>query len=173
PARIRVVNNAVETAEDLVSNHYKLSASQWLGRRYDVKTAVDLEPGEIIHEEGHFAQLMRYEGQPRDGSLGSTAYDLYRICLQDHTILAALDQNPDLPLFPFCLYIVIHELVHIVRFSEFLQIFEASREEKMAEEMRVHAITHEILEGVKVSGLSEVLDFYKNWRVPIDEVGSS
>lgn len=172
-AQIVLVNNAVAAAEDLVSNHFKMSASQWLGRRYDVKTMEDLNPEEIIHREGHFAQLMRYEGRPRDASLGSTTYDLYRICLQDHAILSTLDRNPDLALFPFSLYIVIHELIHIVRFSRFIQNFDASPEEKMAEEMRVHTITHEILDGVNVPGLDKVLAFYVKWRAPFDGVGPS
>ena len=33
---LTVVNNAVAMAEELVSNHYKMSASQWLRRRFDV-----------------------------------------------------------------------------------------------------------------------------------------
>ena len=46
--QIKIVNNAVAMAEELVSNHYKMSASQWLGPRYDVKTLADLNPDEII-----------------------------------------------------------------------------------------------------------------------------
>ncbi len=170
-AQISLVNNAVAAAEDLVSNYYKMSTSQWLGRRYDVMTVDDLKPEEIIHHQGHFAQLMRYEGRPRDASLGSTTYDFYRVCLQDHAILSALGNDPALELFPFCLYIVIHELIHIVRFSKFIQNFDASAEEKMEEETRVHTITHEILKGVNVSGVDKVLAYYEKWRDPIEWVG--
>mgnify|MGYP001816334176 CR=1 FL=1 len=41
PEQLDIVNNAVAMAEELVSNHYKMSASQWLGPRYDVKTLVE------------------------------------------------------------------------------------------------------------------------------------
>ncbi len=163
---IATVNSAAAMAEELVSNHYKMSASQWLKRRYDIRTLVDLEPGEII--DGPFAQIIRYEGHHQNRSLGSSAYDFYKICLQDHTILAALSQFSQLQLFPFILYIVTHELIHIVRFTKFLQQFDAAPEDRLAEEKRVHAATHQVLARIKVSGLAEVLAFYGEWRIPYD-----
>jgi hypothetical protein len=57
-----------------------------------------------------------------------------------------------------------------VRFSKFLQSFNAKREERMAEESRVHELTHKILRPVRIDGLPEVLDFYIQWRTPIDEL---
>lgn len=160
------VNNAVAMAEELVSNHYKMSASQWLRPKYDIKTLSELTPEETIH--GPFAQLIRYEGKHRDSDLGSSAYDFYKICLQDHSILAALGNFPEIKLFPFALYIVSHELIHIVRFSKFLQRFDASTEERLAEEARVHQTTHALLREVRIPGLPDVLAFYKQWRNPLD-----
>ena len=72
-------------------------------------------------------------------------------------------------LCPFALYIITHELIHIVRFSEFLQNFNASHEEKLAEETRVHYNTHEILKSVQLPGLSNVLKFYDKWLVSVDK----
>jgi hypothetical protein len=160
------VNNAVAMAEELVSNHYKMSASQWLHPKYDVKTLADLTDEEVV--DGPFAQIIRYEGKLRGGILGSSAYDFYKICIQDHAILDVLKRHSDMELSPFALYVVTHELVHIVRFSRFLQNFNASDAEKLAEERRVHGITHEILGPVKSHGLGTVLDFYSTWRKPID-----
>ena len=161
-----VVNNAVAMAEELVSNYYKMSASQWLRPKYDVKTLADLAEDEIV--DGPFAQIIRYEGKPDGGLLGSSAYDFYKVCIQDHAILGILAAHPRIALFPFALYVVAHELIHIVRFSRFLQNFDASHAEKLAEERRVHGITHAILEAMKIPGLDEVLDFYGTWRSPID-----
>ena len=81
------VNESVAMAEELVSEHYKMSASEWLRPKYDVKTRVDLSPDEIV--PGPFAQVIRYEGRLENASLGSSSYDFYKICLQDHEILAA------------------------------------------------------------------------------------
>jgi hypothetical protein len=168
PNQIKIVNNAVAMAEELVSNHYKMSASQWLGPRYDVKTLAELIKAEII--DGPFAQIVRYRGQRRNTSLGSATYDFYKICLQDHTIRSTLQATPGIELLPFSLYIITHELIHIVRFSKFLQNFDASSEERMAEEKRVHRRTHDILHPVQIEGLSDVLEFYNDWRVPYEDL---
>ncbi len=154
-------------AEELVSDYYKLSSSQWLRRRYDIKTLADLSPDEIV--SGPFAQIIRYKAHPKDSCLGSSSYDFYKICLQDNSILAVISNFNAIKLCPFTLYIITHELIHIVRFSEFLQNFNASNEEKLAEETRVHSNTHEILKSVKLPGLSNVLKFYYKWRVPVDK----
>ena len=166
--QLKIVNNAVAMAEELVSNNYKMSASQWLGPRYDVKTLAELKPEEII--DGPFAQIIRYKGQRKNTTLGSATYDFYKICLQDHTIRSTLEQTREIELFPFSLYIIVHELIHIVRFSKFLQSFEASADERMAEEKRVHQRTHDILQPVQIHGLKKVLEFYNDWRVPYEDL---
>jgi hypothetical protein len=169
--QIHIVNRTVSLAEELVSNHYKMSASQWLHPKYDIKTLVDLTPEEIVY--GPFAQIVRYEGHRKDSALGSGVFDFYKICLQDHAIHQVLQDSPSMNLFPFCLYIITHELIHIVRFSKFLQSFDASPPEKLTEEKRVHASTHQILQPVKVSGMPAVLDFYSKWRQPLEDMCSS
>jgi hypothetical protein len=169
--QINIVNRTVSLAEELVSNHYKMSASQWLRPKYDIKTLVDLTPEEIVY--GPFAQIVRYEGHRKDTALGSGVFDFYKICLQDHAIHQVLQDSPAMNLFPFCLYIITHELIHIVRFSKFLQSFDASPPEKLTEEKRVHANTHQILQQVKVSGMSAVLEFYSKWRQPLEGMCSS
>lgn len=168
PAQLMIVNEAVAMAEELVSNHFKLAASQWLGRRFDVRTVADLNADEIV--EGPFAQVIRYEGRLPSAPLNSGSFDFYKVCLQDHTILEAIDGNPDLRLFPLALYIVTHELIHIVRFSQFLQNFEASEDERLAEEKRVHDQTHEILCPLNIEGLAAVLAYYARWRDGFDSL---
>lgn len=164
--QLNTVNNAVAIAEELVSNAYKMSEHQWLRRRYDVSTLAELTEDEIV--QGPFAQVIRFSGRLKGTSLGSSAYDYYKICLQDHSILAALQQSPGMRLFPLVLYITTHELIHIVRFSKFLQSFDATPEETLAEEKRVHAKTRKILIPVNVAGLNNVLEFYGKWHEPIE-----
>jgi hypothetical protein len=168
--QLKIVNNAVAMSEELVSNHYKMSASQWLRPKYDVKTLAELDSNEIV--EGPFAQIVRYVGKHRGSQLGSGTYDFYKICLQDHAILNALQQNGQLKLLPFIIYIVAHELVHIVRFSKFLQSFDASAEEKLVEEARVHRETRHILGKHQLVGLEGVLDFYSTWQRPLEDLQS-
>lgn len=165
--QIATINTAIEMAEDLVSNYYKMSANQWLRPTYDIKTRVDLSPDEIV--SGPFAQIIRYKGRRDDTSLGSSTYDFYKICLQDPSVLSVLEQSQGIKLFPFSLYIVTHELIHIVRFSKFLQQFDASKAEKITEESRVHRLTHRILNTVRIPDLAAVMTFYDKWRQPFDE----
>jgi hypothetical protein len=168
PDQVAVVTDAAAMSEELVSDFYKMSASQWLRLKYDIKTLADLRDEEIVY--GPFAHVIRYEGKRKGRYLGSSVYDFYKICLQDHSILFALRQFPDIKLFPFTLYIVIHELIHVVRFCKFLQHFDASPEEKMAEESRVHQYSREILGEVRIAGIENVLKFYNKWLKPIDNL---
>ena len=160
-AQIEIVKNAVLMAEELVSNFYKMSNTQWLHQKYDVKTLSDLLPEEIV--KGPFAQIIRYKGKHKNTTLESSTYDFYKICLQDHSILAVLKNRPEVMLFPFSIYIGTHELIHIVRFTKFLQSFEASQEEKMVEESRVHQETQDILRSLNISGMPIVFKYYKKW----------
>ncbi len=162
------VNDAVSVAEELTFNSYKISASEWKRHRYDIKTLIDLQPEEIV--SGPFAQIIRYEGRKAKDPLGLSHYDFYKICLQDHSILKVLDEHNELELFPFVLYIVTHELTHIVRFGKFLQNFEASDEEKVMEESRVHEKTHAILKNVTNVAMGPVFKFYSAWREPVDKI---
>jgi hypothetical protein len=166
--QIQVITRAVETAEEVVGNDYKLSASQWSQLNYDVKTAIDLTPPEIVDD--HFAQIVRYAAKKKDALLDTSIRDFYKICLQDHSIVATLDQHADMALYPFLMYIMCHELIHIVRFRRFLQKFDAPLHEKMAEERRVHEKTHEILSRIGIDGLKPVLGFFADWRCPPDEL---
>ncbi len=158
-------------AEDVVSDTFKLSHSQWLRHRYDVRTRAHLNPDEVL--DGPFAQVTRYRGQRPGTSLGSAAYDFYKICLQDHVILKTLDRHPELEFAAFILYVVVHELIHIVRFGRFAQNFEASAEETLAEEARVHRMTRDIIQPMPVPGRDEVLRFFAHWHGTIDALQST
>lgn len=158
---IGILNNSVALAEELVSNHFKLSATQLMNLNYDIKTLADLTGEEIVSD--HFAQVIRYELKKKNDFLGTSARNFYKICLQDHSIIKTMRLNRDLDLFAFALYIVAHELIHVIRFQRFLQHFDALCHEKNDEEVRVHQKTHEILSKARLDSLHPVFEFYKNW----------
>jgi hypothetical protein len=60
--------------------------------------------------------------------------------------------------------VVIHELIHVVRFAKFVQRFDSTPAEQDAEEKRVHAITFELLQKSRMPGLPEVLTAFKDCR---------
>ena len=158
------VDDAVKVSEEIVNNFYKMSSGHWLKNRYDIKTAKDLVSHECV--AGPFAQVVKYEARKKDIPLGSSSFSLYKVCLQDTAILSIVEKTDSLALEPFLLYILTHELVHIVRFSKFKQRYENKDEADVTldEERKVHQITHTILKPVvSVRGLSKVFEFYKDW----------
>jgi hypothetical protein len=171
PAQIEILNNTISVAEELVANYYKISAAQWRRHKYDIETLSDLATGEII--AGPFAQIIRYEGRQKGKVLGSSSFDFYKICIQDNTILEALRDRPRIRLYPFLLYIITHEMIHVIRFIKFLQNFDASPEEKLAEEARVHGLTREILEPVFSDQMEPVFEFYQKWSQPLENLNTN
>lgn len=160
--QLGTVNESVEAAEELVSNYYKLSGSQMRHLNYDVKTASHLVPQEMT--DVHFAQIVRYKAQKENTLLETEADDFYKICIQDSVILEALEQSPKLRLYPFVLYVVCHELIHVVRFRRFLQNFHATAQQRQAEEAKVHHLTHRVLERARIAHVEPVFRFYEKWH---------
>ncbi len=157
------VATAALRAEEMVYNYFKLSSSQWLKNRYDIKTARDLVPHERV--EGPFAQVLKYEGRLHDLSLGSSTFSLYHVCIQDPAIISLVAGSPEIGLDPFLLYILVHELVHVVRFARFEHRYENACEAEVTleEEKKVHRITHDIIAPRTVSGMPQVFEFYAQW----------
>lgn len=150
-------------AEELVNNHFKLSSGQWLKNRYDIKTAKDFADHERV--DGPYAQVMKYEARKKDVPLGSSSFSLYAICIQDPSIISAVEENEGILLAPLLLYVLVHELVHVVRFLRFKHRYENAAEASvtLAEEKRVHRETQRILESVSMRGLSQVIVFFGEW----------
>lgn len=164
-SELETVSKAAVICEDLVNSHYKLSSGQWLKNRYDIRTARDLVPHERV--DGPFAQVVKYEGQKTDVPLGSSRFSLYTVCLQDPAILGTVAVQPSIHLLPFLVYVLVHELVHVVRFLQFHHRYEHASETAvtLAEERRVHCLTHGILAPVALEGLKQVFDFFEQWRI--------
>jgi hypothetical protein len=160
PAEIQVISQAVEIAEDVTANHFKISTAQWKHVRYDIRTLAELSPDEIA--DYAFAQIIRYSGKP-DLSR-QRHYDYFKICLQDQNIMAAVERDEGVKLLPLGVYVVTHELIHIVRFCKFLQRFDAEPPERQQEEMRVHEITQRVLGSLRLPHLDYVLEVYRDYQ---------
>lgn len=159
----KLLQDAAGIAEEVTSDFFKLGASHWRRARYDILTLEALARDEIS-PHAH-ALVAKYHGKPHDRALPSASFDFYRVCLQDHNILKVQGGRRDLGLFPLLLYIVTHELVHLVRFSQFLARFEASEAEKLQEETRVHRLTGKILEPFNYMNMLPVIRYYEDhWQ---------
>lgn len=159
---ILVLAEATRIAEELISDHYKISTSQWKRYRYDIRSLRDLHAEEITDQA--FAQIRRYAFPPHDKVLASRPGDYFKICLQDHVIRKALSRDAHLSLLPLATYILTHELIHVVRFARFLQRFDAPEKERDAEEARVHHETIELLKHLKLPGMEAVLSAFGAYR---------
>ena len=153
-----LLKEAAVIAEEMTFDFFKLSPRHWRQTRYDILTLEGLSQEEIS-PHAH-ALLAKYKGCPANSSLQSAWFDFYRVCLQDHNILSTLEASPELSMFPLLLYIVTHELVHVIRFSQFLALFEAAEAEKAREELQVHRLTQEILRPRNFLGVPAIIRYY-------------
>jgi hypothetical protein len=113
------------------------------------------------------AQVLRLRRPPQGSEYRGK--DFYRICLQDQNLLgAARREGQDRLLFPLLVYVMAHELVHVVRFGRFQHLFEASPQEKAREEALVHSLSRDILRPVKLAHLDTVLELYEAQAASVD-----
>ncbi|GAB4277635.1 MAG: hypothetical protein Kow0092_33450 [Deferrisomatales bacterium] len=146
PRELEVVEAAVPLAREL-TGHYFALPDDWFDRAsHEVCTAKDLRRGEILGE-GKLAQIRRiYRLLPAGPEALLRCQRLcphYRICLQDHNLLARLDRDLALPDLLTC--VLTHEYVHLVRFCRILHPYWAGPERREDEERRVDRITRAIL----------------------------
>ena len=159
---IGILAQAISVSEELISDSYKISTSEWKRYRYDIQSLKDLDEEEVT--DIAFAQIRRYLMRPGDRTRGSEPGDFFKICVQDHVIRRAVERDRQIGLFPLTAYIVIHELIHVVRFAKFLQRFDSTVAEQDAEETRVHFLTYDLLQKTRIQGLPEVLAAFKDCR---------
>ncbi len=159
PRQLDRVGSLLGVARELTGDYFSLASADSKEIPYEVRTAHCLDPNEIVEEKKVLAAVSRF--QYRDKDFGRPR-DLYRVNLQDHNILSALRQGDRQVRFsPLLLYVLTHELVHIIRFVKFLTPFYQDRPEKEAEERRVHEITQRILGSMKIEGMGEILARYE------------
>jgi hypothetical protein len=160
--KIVVLAQAIEVSEELISDFFKISTSEWKRYRYDIQSLSSLYEEEVTDDA--FAQIRRYLRRPGEKTRGSEPGDFFKICIQDHVIRRAVERDREIGLFPLTAYIVIHELIHVVRFAKFLQRFDSTSVEQDAEEKRVHDITFELIQKTRIRGMPEVLAAFKDCR---------
>lgn len=156
---LNLLSEVISRSEEMTADFYKMSHSDWKKIKYDFKTLKELRDHETVPDV--FAQVVKYDARPWGSPFNSSVYTVYRICIQDNTILDRIERYKILR-EPFLFYIIIHELVHVVRFSKYIKKFEADEEEMLSEEKKVHEITRNIMEKNTIHGRKEVFDFFKN-----------
>ena len=137
-----LVFQALGEAEKRTSGYYCIPPFRWEKLHYDLLTQTDQDceplPESILARVRHLEKV----NTPRP-------FDFYRIELNDQSILAAAEREQfTKDLYPFFVYILTHEMVHLVRLSSILD----RRANNFAlldesEEQRVQRISRRILAG--------------------------
>jgi hypothetical protein len=140
---LQLVRGAGAEAQHLVTNYYAIAPREWALMRYEVRTQIELQPTEL--NDSVLAHVVCYEYTRQVGCEILDRGDLYRICLQDNRILSTLAQVSDLDLSRLLVYVLTHELVHVVRFGQRLQRLDLPADERHTEEQSVEIITQRIL----------------------------
>lgn len=154
---LAILGKAASVAELLTTQYFNLKEDEWKRHPYAVFTRKHVTSN--LHEDAAFASVIRFGGRTdRDHSQASG--DNYGIVLQDPNILLALFRSWEHDLWSLGLFVLTHELIHIVRFRKFGADFFASADDHDKEESLVHGITREMLSGM--THMAHLLSLYQD-----------
>ncbi len=162
---LTTISKAAVLAERLTEAYFHLAPDEWRENPYTIFTHKHV--GKALHEQDVFANVVRYEARVRQSNAAvSRERETYGVVLQDPNILLALLRSAMHDLWTLGLFILTHELIHIIRFRKYHVDFFAAYEDRDKEENVVHGITQEILAGV--TNTDYILSLYENqWRRPL------
>jgi len=139
-----LVFKALNEAEARTSGYYCIPPFRWEQLRYDLLTRED-------HGWEPLPDPMLARVRLLERTSLHKPFDFFRIELNDHGILTAAERERLLStsdLYPFLVYILTHEMVHLVRLSTILDDQTgATIACNETEENRVQDISHQILSG--------------------------
>ncbi len=158
-AQLQLLAKMLKLAREITGDHYRLSDEESVNLPVEVRTLANLQEFEI--QSGQvLAYIARYGyAEPRMGR----GRDLYQVNVQDHNVLERLvSDGGGIDFSPLMLYVLTHELIHVIRFVKFLTPFHQGDSDKLLEEKRVHALTQKLLSRVPMGGMNEVLEKYEH-----------
>jgi hypothetical protein len=154
-----------ERAEELTGDFFRLASFGPRRYLYQVATESDLSAAE--QAPSAFAQLCRYEALHPEPGQRRRVGRFYRVCLQDGNILGAARRAASgFDLDSLLLYVMTHELIHVVRFEQFQHPFATDPGGRAEEESVVHGITYELLDGRDDAPMARLLEYYRHHRMP-------
>ena len=142
----KLVINALNEAEEHTAGYYCIPPRQWQQLPYDLITRNDREWDPL--PETALARVQRLE-RLNTGRLGPLEF--FRIQLNDPKVLSVASREklePDI--YSFLVYILTHEMVHMIRLSKILDsaCMPASAQMEESEEYRVDRISRQILSRI-------------------------
>ena len=168
PIEKKIIYSALDEAADYLRGFYCFSPREWFNHCYDLKT--ELEGGINCSPKKAFAEVRQYTPIRENFSLFPK--ERYQICLFDKNILRTLWKQSNMEFYPFMLYILTHELVHVARFCQNLHPFDCDQESLQQEEERVNQLTQQVLNIKKSETFDKISSLY-HWASPVRSVSSS
>ncbi len=154
------VDRALALAEARTAAFYGIPGREWPRFPYDVRTLAE-GPGPRARV---FADVVRAVPR-RERGAAARRLPRFRVRLRDDVILEAVEEG-DVALHPLLTVVLVHELVHVVRFGGGLADFDAAAAERRAEEVRVHAITRRILAAEGDPAFGRIAEAYLDEATP-------
>lgn len=152
---LKTITKAALLAEGLTQRYFGLGEEEWKVNPYGFFTRREIR--ESLLQTDAFAHVILYAKSGTDEKERESE-ERYGIVLEDPNILHALLRTSLHDLWTLGLFVLTHEMTHIVRFRKFGVDFFAGAHERDKEEKRVHGITREILSGV--TNTDHVFDLY-------------
>ncbi len=153
------VGEALQKAEGLAESFFGVDLKDYDRFPFDLETLANLRGPEKTRRA--LAQVCKYEYRKEELYREVKKKDFYRICLQDDKILESAGEEVAVFLKPLLLYVVTHELIHVIRFSIDPVKFHLSPTERHAEEKNVHRMTYDLLSPLQDSKMGLLLERYR------------
>ncbi len=132
-ADLGTISRAAALAERLTQAYFDLAPDEWKENPYTIFT--HKQAGPPLYEKDVFAQVIRYRARvERSKTAHPGRRETYGVVLQDPNILLALLRSTMHDLWTLGLFILTHELIHIIRFRKCRVDFFASVEDRDKEE---------------------------------------
>jgi hypothetical protein len=138
------IGRAALVAEHLTQRYFGLACDEWKAYPYRIFSSGKLDHSLI--EPGVLAQTVRLHRQKKTRDV-TDPRDPYGVVLVEPNILLSLLRSEQHDLWTLGLFILTHELTHIIRFRRFKVDFFAPVAEREREERLVQGITRDILTG--------------------------
>lgn len=137
----KIIYSATEEAAEYLRSFYCFSPREWFNYCYDLKT--EREGTIDSSNKKAFAEVQKYTPVLENASLFPR--ERYQIYLFDQNILRTLWNQSEMEFYPFMLYILTHELIHVARFCQNLHPFECDEDSLQKEEQKVNQLTQQVL----------------------------
>lgn len=164
------VGEVLGAAETLAGSYFRVDLEDAERFAYDLQTLANLRRQEKTRRA--LAQVCKYEYQNKKALFSDRGREFYRICLQDDKILHTVRTEGDSLFRPLLLYVITHELIHVIRFSMDPKRFYFRSTARNIEERDVHCKTYELLKSFGDPQVDLLLGRYRPWWGGVEWAGT-